>query len=188
MFLVAPAGWKITHNVTTANIQGGVDYTCDAGDRLFITKDNNNIIQIQVFRQNGTAVVSMPTGSIIDFSGSSPPSGFLTCPIAQTNISRTTYAALFAAIGTLWGAGDGSTTFGMPWFPADYVASQANANVGTQTVGQNLAHTHLSSPGNQTQLDSNSVGGGSSANGQSGSSGGTANLAAGVRLLKCVKF
>lgn len=55
MFLVAPAGWKITHNTTTANIQGGVDYTCEAGDRLLITKDNNNIIQIQPFRQNGIA-------------------------------------------------------------------------------------------------------------------------------------
>lgn len=40
------------------------------------------------------------------------PTGYIHCNGA--NISRTTYAALFAVIGTLYGEGDGSTTFALP--------------------------------------------------------------------------
>ena len=132
----------------------------------------------------------LPAGAIFDFAGTSAPPGSIACPVAQTNISRSTYAALFAAIGTTWGVGDGSTTFGMPWFPANYASVQANGNVGTQTVGENLAHTHPSSA-----LNTYSANYGTSAGSQlatagtsTGSSGGTANLAAGVRVLKCVKY
>lgn len=53
-----------------------------------------------------------PAGSVIDFAGSSAPTGWLICD--GSVISRTTYAALFTAIGTTWGVGDGSTTFGIP--------------------------------------------------------------------------
>ena len=53
-----------------------------------------------------------PAGTIIAFAATTTPSGYLTC-YGQT-VSRTTYAALFAAIGTRYGAGDGSTTFKVP--------------------------------------------------------------------------
>lgn len=55
---------------------------------------------------------SVPSGAIMDFAMSTPPDGWLECNGAA--ISRTTYANLFAAIGTTWGAGDGSTTFNVP--------------------------------------------------------------------------
>lgn len=51
-------------------------------------------------------------GTVKAFAGSTPPDGWLFCDGAQ--ISRTTYAALFAVIGTTYGAGDGSTTFNLP--------------------------------------------------------------------------
>lgn len=54
----------------------------------------------------------LPSGTIIDYGGAAAPSGFLSCNGAA--ISRTTYAALFSAIGTTWGSGDGSTTFNLP--------------------------------------------------------------------------
>jgi microcystin-dependent protein len=54
----------------------------------------------------------MPIGMLMDFAGTQPPSGWLVCD--GRTVSRTTYAALFAVIGTLWGAGDGSTTFALP--------------------------------------------------------------------------
>lgn len=57
----------------------------------------------------------VPVGTIIAYAGPTIPTGYLVLPTAATNISRTTYAALFAAIGTYFGAGDGSTTFGMPY-------------------------------------------------------------------------
>lgn len=54
----------------------------------------------------------IPPGTIIHYAGRTVPSGWLICNGA--NVSRTDYAALFAAIGTIYGTGDGSTTFGLP--------------------------------------------------------------------------
>jgi len=55
---------------------------------------------------------AMPTGAVLSHAGSSAPTGWLLC-YGQA-VSRTTYAALFAVIGTTYGVGDGSTTFNVP--------------------------------------------------------------------------
>ena len=56
---------------------------------------------------------SLPAGTVVAFAANSTPTGgFLLCNGA--NVSRTTYANLFAAIGTLYGTGDGSSTFALP--------------------------------------------------------------------------
>ena len=60
----------------------------------------------------GTLYADAPIGAILAFGGSSAPAGWLLCQ--GQAISRTTYAALFAVIGTAFGAGDGSTTFNVP--------------------------------------------------------------------------
>jgi microcystin-dependent protein len=51
-------------------------------------------------------------GEVAMFGGTVAPTGWLLCNGAA--VSRTTYATLFAAIGTTWGGGDGSTTFNVP--------------------------------------------------------------------------
>ena len=53
-----------------------------------------------------------PSGAMVMFGGASAPTGWLLCDGAA--VSRATYATLFAAIGTTWGVGDGSTTFNVP--------------------------------------------------------------------------
>ena len=53
-----------------------------------------------------------PTGVVQAFAGSTTPQGWLLCD--GSAVSRTTYAALFAVIGTTYGAGNGSTTFNLP--------------------------------------------------------------------------
>mgnify|MGYP001249956246 CR=1 FL=1 len=61
----------------------------------------------------GQAVAaSTPIGSVVDYAGITAPTNWLFC-YGQA-ISRTTYAALFAVIGTAWGAGNGTTTFNLP--------------------------------------------------------------------------
>lgn len=55
---------------------------------------------------------SLPSGVIMPFAGSAAPSGYLLC--AGQAVSRTTFAALFTALGTTYGTGDGSTTFNLP--------------------------------------------------------------------------
>jgi len=55
---------------------------------------------------------NIPIGVVVDFWGSTPPENYLFA--AGQEVSRSTYAALFAVIGTNAGAGDGSTTFNLP--------------------------------------------------------------------------
>jgi hypothetical protein len=55
---------------------------------------------------------AVPTGTILPFDGTNVPSGYLVCNGAA--VSRTTYAALFAVLGTRHGEGDGKTTFNLP--------------------------------------------------------------------------
>lgn len=58
------------------------------------------------------AACLLPAGSVIYVAKSAAPTGYLKANGAA--VSRTTYAALFAAIGTAFGVGDGSTTFNLP--------------------------------------------------------------------------
>ncbi|MBR2008283.1 MAG: tail fiber protein [Alistipes sp.] len=68
----------------------------------------------------------MPAGSIIPFAGTNIPDGYLLCD--GSAVSRTTYADLFAAIGTVYGSGDGSTTFNIPNQNNVHVAGVPNLN------------------------------------------------------------
>lgn len=51
-------------------------------------------------------------GSIVMYSGTVVPTGFIKCD--GQAVSRTTYSRLFAVIGTKYGSGNGTTTFGLP--------------------------------------------------------------------------
>jgi hypothetical protein len=141
---------------------------------------------------------TVPTGTIIDFASSIPPLGYLACPTTNTGsanlVSRVTYSALFAAIGTTWGAGDGSTTFGIPYYPIGYASlAGGSGTIGTETVGQVVQHTHpqqsntlINAPG----AYSNGYGA-TAANATGGttqSTGGAFNAAAGAYVQKCIKY
>lgn len=72
----------------------------------------------------------MPTGSIIAWVGfpGNRPTGWLNCQ--GVDVSRTTYADLFAVIGTYFGVGDGSTTFNLPDFRGLSLVGAVSANAG----------------------------------------------------------
>lgn len=60
------------------------------------------------------------TGLVLAYAvGSNIPNGFLECNGAE--LSRTTYANLFAVIGTTYGVGDGSTTFNLPDLRGEFI-------------------------------------------------------------------
>ena len=93
--------------------------------------------QKQVARENIGAMSSetspsVPTGTLLPFAGTVIPDGYLPCNGA--NVSRTDYANLFAAIGTKWGEGDGSTTFTLPDFNDRFIEGTTD----TERVGQYL--------------------------------------------------
>lgn len=64
----------------------------------------------------------VPTGVVQPFAGSTSPTGWLLC--AGQAVSRSTYADLFGAIGTTYGAGDGTTTFNLPDLRGRVVAGE----------------------------------------------------------------
>ena len=112
-----------------------------------------------------TGIEGTATGTILPWSAASLPTGFLEC--AGAAVSRSTYSALFAIVGTTYGAGDGSSTFNLPNLAdnvpvgkspgkalastggANTVAITATGNVGGSTANASLTtaqlanHSHL---------------------------------------------
>jgi len=114
---------------------------------------------------NLTGIEGIPTATIVPWSTASVPSGFLECNGAA--VSRSTYSALFAIVGTTYGSGDGSSTFNVPDLQDNVpvgksnnktVGSTGGANTVAKTgnIGGSTANATLSSP----QLASHSHPGG----------------------------
>ena len=104
---------------------------------------------------NLTLMTHPIAGIVQAYAGAVVPAGYLECD--GSAVSRTTYAALYAAIGTTYGAGDGSTTFGLPDLarrtiagaggaatPAlgNAVGAEGGAEEHTLTVSEIPAHDH----------------------------------------------
>jgi microcystin-dependent protein len=84
---------------------------------------------------NLTGIEGIPTGTITPWSQATPPTGFLECNGAA--VSRSTQAALFAIIGTTYGAGDGSTTFNLPDLTDRVAVHKSNNKNFASTGGAN---------------------------------------------------
>jgi len=104
---------------------------------------------------NLTGIEGIPTATIVPWSDSSVPTGFLECD--GSAVSRSTYADLFAIVGTTYGSGDGSTTFNVPDLQDNVavgksgtkaLATTGGANTVTSTgnVGGSTANATLSTP------------------------------------------
>lgn len=65
---------------------------------------------MQVYGSSG----GLPVGAVVWFPHNATPSGGTWLKADGQNASRTTYSVLFALYGTIWGAGDGATTFALP--------------------------------------------------------------------------
>ena len=92
---------------------------------------NNKLMTPQLVAQAIAEQIppAIPTGMLLPFAGTVVPEGFLLCNGAE--VSRTDYANLFAAIGTKYGAGDGSTTFTLPNLDGRVLQGTTNTgNVG----------------------------------------------------------
>lgn len=113
-----------------------------------------------MFNEDGTLTENfkneaqiIPTGTVIARLSTTVPTGWLFCNGAE--VSRTTYATLFAVIGTTYGAGNGTTTFNLPDLqsrflygksPATSVGDTGGEETHTLTVPELPAHSHAFTP------------------------------------------
>ncbi|MGS2725955.1 phage tail protein [Psychroserpens sp. BH13MA-6] len=108
----------------------------------------------------------VPIGAVFAFPSATLPMGYLSCD--GSAVSRTTYAELFAVIGTTYGNGDGSTTFNLPDYRGEFLRGLDNGAgtdpdaatrtdrgdgaigdvVGTKQTFENAMHLHQIDPPN----------------------------------------
>ncbi|ALJ19574.1 phage tail protein [Microbacterium sp. No. 7] len=82
-----------------------------------------------------------PPGAVVAFASNTIPNNWLLCN--GQSVSRTTYSNLFAAIGTTYGAGNGSTTFGLPDMRGRVIAGRNTGDSDFSTLNhKNGAKTH----------------------------------------------
>lgn len=144
-------------------------------------------------------------GTVAHFAASTAPAGWLKCNGAL--ISRTAYAALFAAVGTTYGVGDGATTFAVPDLRGEFLRGLDDGRgvdsaraIGSAQDDQIKSHAHSifagansTSAHNTKTLNNNSspqlndVGLNVRNNGTA-NEGGTENRPRNVAMLACIKF
>jgi microcystin-dependent protein len=106
------------------------------------SSDSSTKVPTTAWVQTAISVSAALTGSIHHYAGNTVPSGYLLCDGAL--VSRTTYSNLFSAIGTIYGVGDGSTTFGLPNLVSKYIqGSSTSANVSTGSNTTTLVTANL---------------------------------------------
>ena len=118
--LVVNIPWTDTQPNTVQQIQDIVGGMVDGNDEtnIDVTYDSaSGKLDFEV--GGGSSGGSAPTGSIIYSASSTAPAGFLKANGAA--VSRSAYSGLFAAIGTTYGAGDGSTTFNLPDLRGEFI-------------------------------------------------------------------
>ena len=144
---VGGSGRVQTDSTLGAWLSRDADSLLSVGDRVWILQQGT--VWLVCGRVGvGTGV---PVGSLTPYAGSSSsmPPGWLSCD--GSAVSRTAYAALFAAIGTTYGNGNGSTTFNLPNLVnrvpvgsgGDYGrGSTGGASTVTLSIAQMPSHNH----------------------------------------------
>ena len=126
----------ITAGTITASVLSGVVPTTNLGSG---TANSSTFLRGD---QTYAALSGIPAGFIFPYGGASAPTGYLLCDGAAVN--RTTYATLFAVIGTTYGVGNGSTTFNIPDCRGRFLLCKSAAGTGSTlgTKAGSLDHYH----------------------------------------------
>ena len=181
-------------NVTNAKLASDIDASKLTTGTLPIAR----VADGAVTQAKLASGVGTPAGAVMAFAMNSAPAGWLAAD--GTAVSRSTYAALFAAISTTYGAGDGSTTFALPDLRGYFVrgvgvAGQNGANsdgtasgaFGAKQADELMSHTHNIS-GSGASSGGFGYTAGSGAFVQSSATGGTETRPKNIAMLYCIKF
>jgi microcystin-dependent protein len=132
-------GLDINGKLKTVDGAGVVGWLLDSVHQVDTASIQDKAVTLAKLSDALVALLIAP-GTIHQYAGPNPPPGYLMCDGAA--ISRTTYAALFSAIGTYWGAGDNVNTFNVPNFINRVtVGYGAGAFWGFATTGGEVNHT-----------------------------------------------
>lgn len=108
----------VEHNTQGRHAKVSIDWVADMAGTASVTRiwasstgNNGGELVKRIADTGSVEFVGPPPGAIVAYAGSSAPNGWVLCD--GSLLSRSTYARLFAAIGTNYGAGDG-TNFGVP--------------------------------------------------------------------------
>jgi len=120
-----------------SSLSGNVDLTLPSSivSGGFMQTDGSGNLSFQV-------VAGVPSGAVFCIAVASVPSGYLECNGAA--VSRTTYAALFAVIGTQYGSGNGSSTFNIPDLRGEFIRGFDNGRGvdSGRSVASSQSHQH----------------------------------------------
>lgn len=191
---------KLNSLVNTATVTGIVNADVDPSAAIAMSKLATGALpaSITVATENlvsATQQSLVPVGAVMPFAMNSAPSGWLAANGAA--VSRTTYATLFAAIGTTHGSGDGSTTFNLPDLRGIFVRGSGSQTIsgtaysGTFATKQQdafKAHTHSTGQGVVGTAGSAAFSAGPfGLQVTTGSTGDTETRPANIALLYCIK-
>jgi microcystin-dependent protein len=134
----AEDAWEYTENNNAQKIKDIVVSSTPPIDGQYLRYDD---VADEYIPSVGPGIGSSgPIGSVIAYAHIVPPAGYLVCDGSE--VSRTTYADLFAVIGETFGAGDGSTTFNLPDLGSKYIKGyELGTNTVSNTGGQS-SHDH----------------------------------------------
>jgi microcystin-dependent protein len=143
-----------------------------------------------------SATAYSPPGMVSYFARDTAPAGWIKANGAL--ISRTTYAALFAAIGVRFGAGDGSTTFRLPDLRGEFIRGHDDGRgidtgriMGSFQADELRAHSHTYDKINlitNGEFDDNTTAGNNYTSTATGSTGGGETRPRNISLLACIRF
>lgn len=103
----------------------GTSFAVPQGEVAMLVSDGTNV---STRITNGGISGGMPTGTVLSYAGAAAPTGYVFA--AGQPISRATYSALFALIGTTYGVGDGLSTFNVPDMRGRVAAGLDNMGFG----------------------------------------------------------
>lgn len=159
--------------ISKSLIRAGAAFSTTLGQLI---ADNFSDHEVRISSLEGSSSDPIPAGVILTLARSTAPVGYLECDGSE--VSRVTYAALFSAIGTNHGSGDGSTTFNLPdlrgrasigagtgvGLTARTLGSQVGTETHTLTTSEMGSHNHgITDPGHSHLLNTNATGSGANA-------------------------
>lgn len=152
-------------NTATRDALAGVDLWVG---RVIYNTDSS---KLQIWMGSAWINVGPRTGAIEAYGGATAPLGTLLCN--GQAVSRSTYADLFAVIGTTFGPGNGSTTFNVPDLRGRFPLGKADSGTGDELgeTGGQIDHTHTGPSHTHTNPNTGSAGSHTHSVGNTGSGG-----------------